>query len=191
MKKFIIAMLVLMSTSAFASQGSSSSTKMETPSSQGDEISQGFRVSIVKSFMNYKISTKNDSDSGDAKQSYGIALGYASIHAMEFGFKGDIQYDSYTDNSTVGFARIEGNATYGFEKIGYAFGGLNVSQNVSGWSGVSKSPGLGIQLGVGANVTRNIGLDLDYVLERNSASGNGGTAEVALSGLELKLHATF
>jgi hypothetical protein len=188
MKKILIAFFALVSVSAFGLADIQSVSTQPTSSST-DVIAQGFRVNVVKSFLTGKISAGGYTFSGEVKQSFGLGLGYADIRPRDIGWIADAQYDSLEPRSSV--VRIDGDITYGFDRIGYLFGGINVSR-VNGVNNATVTPGLGIQFGIGANITKSVGADLGYVMWNNSLQGSGNqTAELTISGLELKVHATF
>ncbi len=193
MRKLAIGILLSMSTSAFAQSSGTISTKIEKTPVSGEEISRGIRVSVTKSLMHANLSEPVGSTAGDAKQQVGVGIGYASIRTLDVGFMGNVIYDTFkADGDNVGMARIEGNATYGLQKIGYGFLGLNVSQIISGVdSRLTKNPGIGWQFGIGANVTRLLGVDVAYVMEANKLSGPAGSADLSMTGVELRVHATF
>lgn len=188
MKRIVIAMMLLVSSSALAQSTAQSSMKIETesPSYSGEKISKGIRFDLVKSFLNVK------SDLGFASnqtnQDIGFALGYASIREHQLGYTADAQYDIYSNGLAT--ARVEGNATIGFREIGYAFLGPNVSTIATG---VTKStPGIGFQVGLGANVQENVGFSFGYVMTKSNVRDNNGfSSDMTLSGIEVKLHATF
>src|SRR5262249_25601014 len=153
-----------LSVSAFAAGSGKSSTSEQQYVNYSEDISEGFRLSFVKSFMTGKISSGSDSISGDVDQNFGLAAGYASIKPEAIGWMADLEYD-FLGSKSVSNLVLEADVTYGFEKIGYAFGGLNLSKLNGLPGGISSTPGPGFQIGVGANVTKNFGADLAYVLQ--------------------------
>ncbi len=185
---------LILSTSGFAQNESQVSTRMR---SSGD-TPNGFRISLVKSFLDAEVkateksSGESFSSSDDADQKLGIAIGYAKIPTLDIGFTARLLYSTYDSDESEdpGSLRAEGNITYGFADMIYGFGGFNIHKFTS--EGLDElDAGAGLQFGLGAQFTPNLGVDLGYVVMNNEASRRGVDLELQMKGLELSLHGTF
>lgn len=186
MKLAILASLLLSSAVALADIAETSTNT--TYAAPTEATAKGLRLELVKSFLTGKVSGNGYSSSDTVRQDVGVAFGYASIRPLAVGFIANGQYDQLEENVNV--LRANGNITYGFERMGYVFGGLNISR-LNNVKRVEISPAMGFQFGVGANFTKTWGADLGYSQLNNKVSANGRSADLELTGLELHLHVTF
>lgn len=174
-----------------ASGSTSGSARAWIPATSG-KASNGFRISLVKAFLDVKLEASDGSDSGSAKgdldQEIGFALGYANININSIGFTSRLLYSTF--ERSLQSLRLDGNATFGFNEYLYGLGGINVHKFTN--SGTNKlDAGIGFQAGVGTQVNKNFGFELAYIFTNNSASKGDESLDVQVSGLELSLHTTF
>ena len=189
--------------SAYSQSSNYPTERSSTSVSQVSPVSsQGVRVSILGAALNFEMTASafghTTSYVTPMDNASGFSLGYAYLPLRTLGFTTNLSYLALTkDSESINFGRLDGNMTYAFNRTFNLQGGANISRITSGGDGsFSKlSPGLGGQIGLGAQLTKNFGLDLMYV-QMNQA-GNieiiGGTVKMATqeSGAELNLSGTF
>ena len=166
--------------------------------------SQGIRVSLLGSALNFDAKTSafghTSTFSDSMKSNYGFALGYAYLPVGTLGFTTSLAYMTLSqDSDTMNIVRLDGNMAFAFNRIFNLKGGINVSGITSASSGNERftklNPAPGGQVGLGAQISKNFGLDLMYVVMNQSGNVKieGGTAQVEAqeSGGELNLSGTF
>ncbi|PWU14260.1 MAG: hypothetical protein C5B49_13425 [Bdellovibrio sp.] len=165
--------------------------------------SKGFRVAFVKPALRFDLQSTNRivaSGSDQVSSALGIALGYASLPVKDLGWTANAALigGSY-QNYLVGLVKIDGNLAYTFNRYVSVKGGINLSRPpISQFEGYSANfnPGFGYQAGVGVQVTRTVGFDLDYVSMSQTGSitdrlGRQASLDMKESGVEAAMHATF
>lgn len=159
----------------------------------GGIASEGFRLAILKPFMNLdvKISGTGESDSSKIDDTLGFSVGYANLPVQDLGWTTNLAYlDMRNNGGSAGMARLDGNLAYAFKPMVNIKGGLNVSKMVSG-ALTQLNVGIGFQAGVGFQFTQNFGIDAGYSQMNQSLSSGGQTATIRESGPEIGLNATF
>lgn len=201
MNKMTMAVLALVFSSQTFAQNVSTSTY------KADTSSEGFRVSLLRPMLEVEAKVKVDflgteitsTDSEDIKDTLGFGIGYAHLPISALGFIGQLGFftiDGEEGSSDVNFYRAEGNAAYAFNEIVYVKGGLSLAQFTKGEALKDFGMGVGAQLGVGFQITKNLGLDLTYasMLFSGDLKDEGvkvGEAELQFKGLEIGLTGTF
>ncbi|MCB0422021.1 MAG: hypothetical protein KDD61_13570 [Bdellovibrionales bacterium] len=185
--------------------GAETGMDMNSTSSRGNiwadsnEVSRGFRIALrkaagsatgkikaTKGLVEFEGPTSQDFD-----HEYGFSLGYGVIKAGQAGFIGELSLDQMQDD--LRFIRLEGGISYGFTYEAYGYLGLNINSiSVDNESTVFDAAA-GLQLGAGYQINPNIAIDAKYLITRNTAKSDLGTAEVELSFsmIQLGIVATF
>ena len=111
-----------------------------------------------------------------------FSIGYTDIKVGQIGFMGEFSYlqiDTDADEGDVSNTRLSGNATYGLNQNVYVFGGLNISKYNIDNSGselndvtTDYDAGLGYQLGLGAQINKNLAIEVAYVSLRSTMSSS-------------------
>ncbi len=194
-------LITAMSSASFA-QFENSNTSTYKPETTAD----GFKMSLLLPILTAKFdATITEASSGlsasgsdsESIDSIGLALGVASIPVKAIGFLGQVSFitiDGTDGAKNTDLMRLDANAAYGLNENVFLKGGLNyatfTSSNAKDYDG-----GLGLQLGVGVQLTQNVGLDLTYTRMNfeGTVSEDGliGDIDLQLSGLELGVSATF
>jgi hypothetical protein len=187
MKKLVAAFgLVLFGSTAFGQTESltyQTVSRMELPSVS----TQGVRVALLKPFLNRGITAEGRRIKiGDIKDSLGYAIGYAHLPIRELGFTTNLAYLAFWE-SEDSLVRLDGNLGYAFDEIVNFKGGLNGSQ-VTGFREPRLGAALGIQAGVGFQINPLFGIDISYVMMRQTGSSSVAMDE---SGFEFAVHGTF
>ena len=162
-------------------------------------VSRGVRVGLVQSLLDVQIDRQGQGqeDLGRLKQDFGIKVGYANIKTLKPGFLIEGQYTQYDSKNKS--LKLDLNAAIGLSSKFYGFGGINI-QNFSETDLVSLSqntePGVGFQLGLGAQFTKEFGLGLSFVRINSQATRvytDLSTEEVQFraQGVELNFNGTF
>jgi hypothetical protein len=196
-----LAIVTAMSSVSFA-QFSNSNTSTYKP----EETVSGVKVSLLLPILTAKFdATITESSSGvsasgsdsESVDSLGFALGVASIPVQAIGFLGQVSFitiDGTDGAKNTDLMRLDANAAYGLNENVFLKGGLNYATFTSS-DAKDFDGGLGLQLGVGVQLTQNVGLDLTYSRMNFEASASEGGLEadidLQLSGLELGVSATF
>ena len=177
-----------------------------TSSTGSGDIAQGFSISLVKDFMDAKINVSGTqaSEAENADHKYGIAFGSSHIANQQLGGMGRLIYTAYDggEGEDVKLLRLDGNATYGMSSTVYLYGGLNISRvtNISSddpYLKIDINPGVGFQLGVGAQFNKNMGVQIGFARLNNKVEisapdfGLSADAELIIEGLEVALVGTF
>lgn len=159
--------------------------------------SRGVRVSLFKPFLAAEVELSSGGQSasltGTVNPSLGLSLGYVSLPVGSLGWGTNVAYidiSSTNSRSSIGLGRIDGNLGYAFNEIWNWKGGLNFSKFVSGELKELEGS-FGLQTSVGAQFTRNFGIDLGLVSMSQSKSIEGAKVDLREAGLELGLNATF
>ena len=182
-KLSILAGLMVLSTSAFAATNNpdfinAQKGQIDVTSNNKDVIAKGFKVSLGASNLELDIDLPTGkSVTEDLDTNSQITFGYSKILVNKVGFNAELSFLSgemagqdsdfkiIEDN-----LRLAANATYGINDKLYAFGGLNSSSYSSQTYSfgttilnVDHTPGIGYQLGMGYQITKNIGIELAYL----------------------------
>lgn len=186
MKKFfILTGLAVLSTSAFAKINNPdfiNAQKINTQSKNSKQLAKGIRLSVSHSDLELEqISSDIDSANNktDLDTNAQFSIGFSDIKIGSVGFMGEFSYldiDTEGDSNTdVSNTRLSANATYGMNENIYVFGGLNISKyNVDSPEDddftTDYSAGIGGQIGVGAQVAKNLSLEVAYLSLKSSWS---------------------
>lgn len=141
-------------------------------SKPNDSITKGIRVGLTKPFYNGnshitvtdKVSTGSASDTSTIHTDYsqGLKFGYAYLPVRDLGYIADFDYVEVSmGNRSTNIARLSGNAAVAITPIINIHAGLNYTDWV-GKHASRFSPGFGNQVGVGFQITRNFGFELNY-----------------------------
>ena len=195
-KKLFLAALLLVSSTTFAQN-----TSVSQIENRNKVSSEGFRVSLLRSDLDAQAKVELDGrtikgDMIEIDRTMGVAIGYASLPIQQLGWTANLAYmELKAEDVKVKMARIDANLAYAFDSLINIKGGLNVSDLRVKNSDVNYKPAVGLQAGIGLQITKNFGLDLSYVNMRNTAEIPVGskTADVTvtLDGPELALTGTF
>ncbi len=160
--------------------------------------SRGFRIGLIKPILNFEgkttVNGQNYKVSEKLGDSIGLALGYAHIPVQGIGFTTSLAYMEIKDkdNSSVqGILRVDGNIGYSFSEFLHLKGGINLSRWTKGDASDKVKPDLGIQIGLGFQMTRNFGLDVGYTQMNQKTSNDFSDVELRESGAEIGMTATF
>ena len=214
---FLFASVVVLGISSAATAEESQSTQPTNVSksknllsfSRSENSVKGLRVAYVKdSFTgNVEATTKTESgtirikDSADVAHDMGIGAGYVYIPASGFGFRSQLLYNNYTKDTKA--LRLDLSMAYAFNTYTNMYLGVNAHKftmyNKESESEVVKNILPGGQIGAGIQLTDTFGLDLSYVLIRNSGnlknangqSDKNSETNFTAQGLEVGLNATF
>ncbi len=205
MLKQVITLLAIatVAVSAFAQSKSNDASTIST-SVPSVMSAKGFRVALVKSFLDYEQreeylgnTTKAE---GGFKNEAGLSVGYAFLPVQKLGFTANFTYltldeeDAYKYDDTFRMIRIDGNLAYSINEILSVKGGLNIS-DFSNSDLDNLDPSIGLQFGGGVQITKNFGADISYVVMQqfNKVRTLFGESEFRVfeRGLEVALHATF
>lgn len=188
-----VALMALTTTQALAQYTSSMTYQQDT-------TVEGLRVSFVLPNLkgHFKVSGTvegipvNVSDSQSMSDTKGIAIGYANIPVQQIGYllQGSL-LSIPGDEDTVNVLRLEGNGAMGLSSSVFAKAGLNLAKPVSDTGEFDYTPEIGLQAGLGVQVTPNFGLDFTYTQMKMTTSKYGLTADLTISGLEIGLTGTF
>jgi hypothetical protein len=197
-----LAIATFLSSVSFA-QFSNSNTSSYKP----DETVSGVKLSLMIPMLFAKVTAKatdlqtgisDSASTRDSVDTLGFGVGYSYVPVESIGFTGQVSFltiDNDTDAEDVRILRYDANATYGLNEMVYLKGGLNYADITN--SELKEFKGsVGVQIGMGFQFSKNVGLDLNYGLMTfsNNLSEEGvvdAKAEIELSGLELGLTATF
>ena len=200
---FLTSLLIATAISSVSfAQFDNSNTSTYKPESTADGIKLSLLLPVLTAKFDAKITETSSgisfsgSDS-EGVDSLGLALGVASIPVQAIGFLGQVSFitiDGTDGAKNTDLLRLDANAAYGLNENVFLKGGLNyanfTSSNAKDYDG-----GIGFQLGVGVQLTQNVGLDLTYSQMNFEAAlaedGLEGDIDLELSGLELGLSATF
>ncbi len=202
MKRIFVGVIgLIFSVTALAQSDTRVST--DAPTSEVSCVAaQGFRFTLMKSFLKIKgkfsYGGRSFTDKETVDQSIGLGLGYVYLPVASLGFTGRLLYNiaeidadegKDPDYSTV---RLEANGAYSFNSNLYGFAGLNLNKYTETENGMKEfNIGPGFQLGIGVQLSRNFGFDLQFVQLNNKAEKDGATADFEQSGIELGAHGTF
>jgi len=186
-KLSILAVLMVLSTSASTAVNNPdfiNQQKLKTNMSSKAQIAKGIRLSLSQSTLELEKDSDEieyASNKEDLITNAQFSIGYTDIKIGEVGFMGEFSYlqiDTDSDEADVSNTRFSGNATYGMNENVYFFGGLNISKYNVDSSGttaeeqeiVNYDAGVGYQLGVGAQVNKNLSLEVAYISLRSTRS---------------------
>lgn len=189
---------VILSTSAFAQNTSTTQLPDDGISSKG------IRVSIVKPNLDVSVkanySGNSFSGSREIDETLGAAIGYASLPVAQLGYTANLAIMEAKTTSSANLVRIDGNIGYAFNNFVNLKGGLNVMKFTSGNGFEDFNAGLGFQASLGVQITKNFGIDIGTT-EMNTSGKSAVTSngveigkadtDVKLKGFEVGLNATF
>ena len=173
---------------------------IKKPVDMNNYVTRGFQISIAKAFLS------TDSDKDNYNNNYGyyyglneemtsqytVGFGYTRIPVRTVGGIGLLKYSQLetTYDYEANVVRLEGSATYGFNKNIYAYGGLNlVKYGSSAYENADPLPG--VQVGMGFQLNRFLGADIRHFITRVNQSGFNGDYELKTTGTEFGLTTTF
>ena len=160
--------------------------------SESLEVARGFRVSLIKSFLNTEIRSRTGQVE-ETEQEFGIGVGFADIQIQELGFSARVLYTSFQSTASIDditSLRLEGNGTYGIYEGANVFAGVHV-QAFATSELKDRNPALGFQVGGGYQFTEKLGADLAYVLFNQQFSKETVDYDLSMEGIEISVHATF
>lgn len=183
------------------SKAVNSNTMKKDPfsTSKSGYASEGFRVSVFKPSYDMSISVNAPNvnvDEPNMSGGNGLFLGYAYLPVKSFGFIAGANYIELISNGRSGNTlRLEASGVWAFNDAFYAKLGINNSRIVSAGAG-SYDPGMGHQMGIGFQLTKNLGLDLTHsqsavTYTENFGPGMTVDADFVIRGTEIGLTGTF
>jgi hypothetical protein len=210
MLKQIVTLLAVtaVAVSAFAqAQTNPEETTAVSTHYPGPTSAKGFRIALVKPFLDWEAETKADSftikSDGEFEKEVGFSVGFAYLPIRSIGFTVNASYLSFNDqgdSDKIHLLRADGNVGYAFNEILSLKGGLNISDFTNSELNEYK-PSIGLQFGTGIQINKNFGFDISYVIMRQTNRSftdydeegtiNDPTVNIIQNGLELALHATF
>ena len=174
--------------------------KLKTPHYDKSKIQKGLLLSLVHSSLESQRLTTPPSGKfrtiqvEDHSGGLGFALGHSQINLFKPGYLARIVYAPLNNQSS--FFRLETNASWGFHRRLFIYGGFNF-QKISGHEKdllLRKADlGYGYQVGVGTQVSRLLSLQLGYIstAHDNARDQLQQDNDFLLRGFELSLSATF
>ncbi len=194
--------LLLISTNLWAQ---ALTTEPVPPVETSKVASQGIRLGFFKSFLEMELAGPGDSVKGTLDDTMGLSVGYANLPVQDVGFSSELSYLFVKeDSSSADLIRLDANIAYAFNSNVYLKAGPNISKFVRGGIIEDLNPSLGFQVGVGGQLSKNIGGEIKFVKMAQSGkihfdglnndqfgaidSVNVNTDQ---SGVELGLNATF
>ena len=208
--KQIVALLAVtaVAVSAFAqTQTNQEETANVSTHFPGPTSAKGFRIALVKPFLDWGSEQKAESvslkNNGEFEKEMGFSIGFAYLPLRNIGFTVNASYLSFNDegdSDKIRMLRADGNVGYAFNEIISIKGGLNISDFTN--SELNKlKPSFGLQFGTGIQISKNFGFDISYVVMQqtnrsfgdynNKGTFNDPTLTLIEKGLEVALHATF
>ena len=196
---FMAATVALILQPVMAVEDSTISTQAPEPTFSA----KGIRVSLIKSFLDLDMEAKaggvTKKGEGEVEGEMGLSVGYAFLPIQKIGFIGDLAVISVhgdgdsTDRTEV--VRFAGSAAYAFNSNVHIFGGANYSTVTEDEDDIV-SPSVGLQLGVGVQATKNLGVNAGYILMRQDVDYINTSLQrvdgtISWSGPELAIHGTF
>ena len=172
-----------------------------------DSITHGFRFGFTRpqyaasfSFAVQNGSTiSGDSQSPSVNYTNGLKFGYAYLPVHSLGYIADFDYlEVNVEEKSNNIVRLQGNAAIAVTYLFNVHAGLNYSDLVG--TGASKwDGGYGSQIGVGYQITRNFGFELNYSESNLSTSvpldqiraGAFASVDFKLRGYDLNFIGTF
>lgn len=210
MNKLLLSLLTLLAVTSANAQLSNTMRYEE------DNASKGFRFSLFKPVMDVhsKVTARamgmsnSESSKDSVDNMLGFSFGYANLPVSQIGYTGQLSLiqvkggsNGEEERTKADVMRFEGNAAWAFTNQFYMKGGLNFSDITSSNHELIEDlkGGIGIQAGVGFQITQNIGVDLSYVTMNFSddltLESEGIPVDVDLEmgfrGLEIGLTGTF
>lgn len=170
-------------------------------------ITEGFRLGISKPFYSTSLDiyinspgfSVQDTDDPGVDYTNGLKFGYAHLPVRAFGYIADFDFlEVSIGDKSANLARLAGNVAFAFTSQFNVHGGFNRTDLVS--KGASKwDAGVGTQIGVGYQFTRQMGFELNYTVMNLSQQIPfdllGTSAQVGvdfrLRGYDLNFVATF
>ena len=124
-----------------------------------------------------------------------------NLPVQSFGWMTNLSLLSTNILSSKKNYRFEGNSAYAFNENFYGKAGINFSNTIGSYNiptdfggsyNISPDFGLGVQAGIGIQLSNNIGAEFNFVVMTQSISLNS-TQSIRLveSGLEFGAHVTF
>ena len=186
-KLSMLAGLMVLTTNAFTAVNNPdfiNQEKLKTDMSSKAQIAKGIRLSLSQSTLELEKDSDEieyGSNKEDLNTNAQFSIGYTDIKIGQIGFMGEFSYlqiNTDSDESDVSNTRLSGSATYGINENIYTFGGLNISKyNVDTSGDLNESTtdydaGVGYQLGLGAQVNKNLAIEVAYVSLRSTMSSS-------------------
>ncbi|MNJ94701.1 hypothetical protein D3C87_124030 [compost metagenome] len=200
MKNALTALVAMTLLASVSLAQDTTSSKMAMPEIYS---SKGIRVSLLRPALDAKLKFTMAGESatakGDMTDFFGLGVGYANLPVGQVGWTGNVAYlKPDVESGGTAMLRGDGNVAYTFTRLVNVKGGLNVMKIIGNSQAEKFNAGIGAQASVGLQLTRNFGLDLGYVMMRNSAklTGQGLTSsnidvELETYGFEIGLNGTF
>ena len=184
-----------------------SNTMVKAFSNPNDSITRGFRFGFTRpqyaASFDYAIqngtSVAGDSASPSVNYTNGLKFGYAYLPVQSLGYIADFDYlEVNVEEKSNNIVRLDGSAAFAITYLFNVHAGLNYADLIG--TGASKwDAGYGTQFGVGYQITRNFGFELNYSETRLSTSvpvdqirpGAFASVDFKLRGYDLNFIGTF
>ena len=172
------------------------STLYSQISYQSPIAAQGVRVSLLKPSVEVELKAsyygQTASASDKIDDALGFSIGYVKMPIRDIGFTTNLSYFNYHDSQwSANLVRIDGNLAYAFNDKINAKAGINMSKFTSGRGFDELDASIGLQLGVGLQVTPVVGVDVSYAQMNQSGTVDRISYDAKESGLEIGLNGTF
>jgi hypothetical protein len=188
-KLFILIASILATTLANAQENKSISV-MEVMQEESAFASRGFRVGYFKPTLSWEVTNDGYHRGGGYfnEDMNGVNVGYVYIPGEGFGWLiSAALIDVNVSSVHPTLLRGEGDVTYSFNRFIYTKLGLNASKWTQGLGVDRYDANAGAQAGLGLQVNKFIGFDLNAVTMRQTREGQ----TLLLSGLEFGVNGTF
>ena len=184
-----------------------SNTMENAFSKPNDSVTRGFRFGFTRpqyaASLNYAVrngaTVAGDSDSPSVNYTNGLKFGYANLPVGALGYIADFDYlEVNVEEKSNNIVRLDGNAAIAVTPLFNVHAGLNYADLVG--TGASKwDAGYGTQFGIGYQMTRNFGFELNYSETKLSTSlpldqirpGAFASVDFKLRGYDLNFIGTF
>jgi hypothetical protein len=157
---------------------------------------KGIRLSVIKPIYTFDSSFESKSytikGNRTVNNSLGGAIGYAYLPVRDLGFTTNAGYISNEmQDNNFGLMKIDVNAAYTFNEHMNFKSGVNVSK-LTGDKELEKfDPGLGAQVGIGVQLSGDVGIDINYVYYSQCRELANNRIRNNISGPEFVLHFTL
>lgn len=192
----------------------SAKTKTESNTSKFDvrvpvrnwlkKMNDGFRVGVATGSLSTNVRARSAQNGGfdvsnneTANSNFQLHVGYEQIKNQELGYSSFFTYQNATadfegDSEDYRSMRVSANATWGFDKQVYAYGGLNYG-DIYGSDDVESlfDPGIGYQLGLGFKIIDQAQLEIEYLTLQNEGSRSKVNYDFTAQGIMLKINTPF
>jgi hypothetical protein len=223
MSSYVLALAILVSSVSFAQtsnlvnkstskqstvkKSSLTSTIEASLTKPSDSATTGFRVGYSRPYYSASVDVglpkglvmTGDVESPSVNYSNALKFGYAFLPVGSIGYIADLDYiEVNLEEKSNNLGRLSGNAAFAINKLFNVHFGINYANLIG--KGASKwDAGYGKQLGVGYQITRNFGFELNYSETNISSSvpidaiipGAVASIDLKLRGYDLNFIGTF